>query len=421
MKPLLVNTFDGRGGAARAASRLLAGLRATGIEAEMLVQERESDTPGARAVGSDRYAGARARLRMQLDPQPLRTLHPRRRRVPHSLNWLPGPAIGEIEASGADLVNLHWINAGFLRLESLTRIQVPVVLTMHDMWPITGLCHYDDGCLRYLEGCGRCPQLRSARTFDLSSWCYERKRRVYEALPLTVITPSGWLAEKVRESPLLGDRRIHVIPNGLDLESFRPHPAALAREVLGLPQGRKLALFGGDDPIEDDRKGFALAHEALARAESEVDLVIFGTRRPAGWRSEGLRVHFLGPLRDDTSLALAYSAADFMLSTPRQDNLPNTVMEAQACGTPVVALTRGGLPEMIDHRETGCLANGPTGEGLAAEIDWILGEDRAVKAGVRARAAAERRHGQALCAKRYTALFEAILTERVESLEETRG
>ena len=189
MKPLLLNTFDGRGGAARAASRLLAGLRGRGVPAEMLVQERELDTPGAVPVSHGRYAGVRARLRMQLDPQPLRALYPDRVRAPHSLNWLPGSAIRRIASHGADVVNLHWINAGFLRLEDLRRISVPVVMTLHDMWPITGLCHYDQGCGRFREGCGECPQLRSRRSYDLSTWCYERKRRVYEA---------AWIGLKLR-------------------------------------------------------------------------------------------------------------------------------------------------------------------------------------------------------------------------------
>jgi glycosyltransferase involved in cell wall biosynthesis len=132
----------------------------------------------------------------------------------------------------SDLVHLHWIAGGFVNVRALRKYRLPLVWTLHDMWAFTGGCHYDDGCGRYLSACGSCPVLGSNTSFDLSSLGFRRKTRAYRDLPLTVVTPSRWLGDRARSSPLLAGFPVSVIPNAIDTGCFRPIAKDAARDLL---------------------------------------------------------------------------------------------------------------------------------------------------------------------------------------------
>jgi glycosyltransferase involved in cell wall biosynthesis len=408
MKPLLLSTYDIQGGAARAAYRLHQGLRTIGVNSQILTPNRTSDDP--QVLGSrSKLDKTIAFLRPGIDGLPL-ARYRKRTGDRYSLAWLPENRVQQIDSLKPDIVNLHWVGSGFLRLESLKKIKQPIVWTMHDMWALTGGCHYTDGCDRYLNQCGVCPQLGSRSKGDLSHWNWKRRERIFNQLDLTIVAPSQWLTDCTKESPLLRDRQIETIPYGLDLTTYNPYDKAWVRSLLKLPQDRPLILFGASDATSDRRKGFHLLAEALQYLRGldwDVlpEIVIFGASH--GTLDCGFPVHYLGVLQDDLTLALAYSAADVFVAPSIQDNLPNTVLEAIACGTPAVAFAIGGMPDLIESGKTGYLAQPFDTADLAKGIRWVLTTDQPL--GPQARQRAEQRFGLTRQADAYRDLWTSLL------------
>ncbi len=416
IRPLLLNSEDLRGGAARAAYRLHEALRAIGVDARMLVQVKHGDAQsvlGPESVPA-RVAGM---LRPIADLAPLLAYRARRKTTFYP-GWLPDSVARRVRRLAPDLLHLHWITGGFLKVSSLRRLQRPLVWTLHDMWAFTGGCHYDEECGRYATGCGRCPALGSRSAYDLSYWGWSRKARAYAGLPLHIVTPSRWLAEAARASPLLSGHPVRVIPNAIDTRVFRPIGKTAARDLLGLPQDRRLVLFGALFATSEPRKGYRYLEPALAQLArlaaqlpaAPLSAVVFGATQPAQPPQFGMPAHFLGTLSDDVSLAALYSAADVFIAPSIQENLSNTVLEALACGTPVVSFDIGGMPDMIEHRRNGYLARPFEADDLAQGLHWVLeSPDRHAALGARARAKILEEFEAEKIARRHVELYREVL------------
>jgi len=225
-----------------------------------------------------------------------------------------------------------------------------------------------------------CPQLLSQKESDLSRKVWDRKQSAWQNVRIHIVTPSRWLADCARSSSLFRNSRIDVIPNGIDTDIYKPVEKAFARKVLGFPHNRRLLLFGSANATQDPRKGFQFLLPALERLREsrwheKAELMVFGASAFKGANQTGYKTRFLGPLSDDISLSLVYNAADAFIAPSVQDNLPNTVMEAMACGTPCIAFDIGGMPDMIDHRINGYLAKPFDVDDLAGGIAWLLEDE----------------------------------------------
>lgn len=416
MKVLLLNTSDIDGGAARAAHRLHQGLLGLGVDSRMLVQSKTGDDPNV-LEPSGTTAKALSRLRPRIDSLPLRTFTPVDKYRPFSTSWLPERLAARVKSLAPDIVHLHWVNGGFARIETLANLPRPMVWTLHDMWAFTGGCHYDAGCGRYREHCGKCPQLGSGRDRDASRRTLRRKRASWKGNPFTLVTPSRWLAGCARTSPLFADARIEVIPNGLDLDRYRPHGKDVARDILGLPRDRNLIAFGAMS-MADARKGFrhlqaALLEMARHWTGGPTEVVVFGAGRPASPPELGFPIRYTGRLHDDASLSLLYSAVDAFVCSSEEDNLPNTVAEALACGTPCAAFRVGGLPDLIDDGVNGRLTAPFDAAGMAEAIASLLGEpSRRAAFSAAARKKAEAEYGLEKCARAYARLYGELHANR---------
>ena len=414
MNVLLVSTYDIEGGAARAAYRLHQGLQGKGISSKMLVQDKSSNDVTVFAPKTRLDQGI-ARARLTLDALPLK-FYRKRDSSTFSLQWLPDGIVPKITQLEPDVINLHWIGEAFLQAEAIAKFDKPLVWTLHDMWAFTGGCHYNQDCDRYTASCGACPQLGSSKDWDLSRWVWQRKAKTWKDLNLTIVCPSSWLAECARTSSLFKDVPVEVIPYGLDTGKYKPLNRKVARELLHLPQDKQLVLFGALKATSDKRKGFHLLQPALQDLSKSgwqegLELVIFGSSAPDKPLDLGFKTHYLGTLSDDLSLALVYSAADVFVLPSTQDNLPNTVLEAIACGTPCVAFNIGGMPDMIEHQKNGYLAQPYKIEDLAQGIAWVLeNKERHRKLGDRAREKAEQEFTLEIQARRYLSLFTEILS-----------
>ncbi|MFQ5643120.1 MAG: glycosyltransferase family 4 protein [Thiogranum sp.] len=412
-----MNTSDRHGGAARSAYRLHLGLKHAGLDSGMFVQDKEGTDSDVYGAGG-KSAKLVAKLRPYVDRIPAGVLY-REREHNFTPAIVPGRAIGRINALQPDIVHLHWLGKGFIRLGALKRLKPgPVVWTLHDSWAFTGGCHIPYSCTRYRERCGRCPVLDSGRDYDLSRWVWNRKSRVLGDLDLTVVTPSRWLGDCARRSGLFRDTRVEVIPNGIDVGMYKPLDQGFCRKALSLPAGKKIVMFGAMYSTSDRNKGFdylvsALRKIAATPLRDEVVAVVIGADAPDDGVDVGLDIRFLGQLNDDTSLAVAYSAADLFVAPSKQENLPNMVMEAMACGVPCVAFDIGGMPDMIEHRKTGYLARPYEPEDLAEGMRWIIA-DREVKRGLSmtAREKIVANFSENLVAERYRSLYNEILKDR---------
>ena len=236
-------------------------------------------------------------------------------------------------------------------------------------------------------------------------------------LGLTIVTPSGWLIECAKRSPLLSDLRVEVIPYSLNTDIFKPIGKLTARNILNLSKNKRIILFGAISTTANKLKGFQYLKKAISKLEKmktfdkgKLCLVIFGASYSTDIEEIPFQVKFLGRLYDDFSLTLSYSAADVFVISSLQDNLPNTVMESLSCGTPVVAFNIGGMPDMIEHQMNGYLSEYKNPKSLADGIKWILeDENRAFKLGEAARKKAVEKYSLEIQAEQYKSLYSSLV------------
>jgi glycosyltransferase involved in cell wall biosynthesis len=375
LKILFISESDFQGGAARAAFRLYKGIQDAGIKCQMLVQNKLSDEDSV--IGPEtNIKKTLCLIRTPLDHSP-KLLYPNRKKTVFHNQWLPGNWIRKISQFKPDIVHLHWICRGFLDLQTIRRIDSPIVWTLHDLWPFTGGCHYPSDCERFRLECGCCPQLRSRRTWDLSHWNWKHKNHCYRRLKISLIAPSRWISKCSASSSLMKQANVRVIPNGIDTEIYKPVSKKYARKILGLPGNAKLILFASSGDISDRRKGLSFLEPSLELCKKlpisdTIQLVSFGGPQKNTSHLFGFPIHWLGKLYDDISIALVYNACDLLLCTSKADNLPNTIMESLACGTPCVSFDVGGINDMIIHQANGYLARAFEINDLVMGIHWTL-------------------------------------------------
>jgi len=378
MRILIVSTSERIGGASVAANRLMHALRENGIDAKMLVRDKQTNDPNVVALKSSICN----KLRFIWERLILFTSNG------FNLKKLFEVSIANTgfditrlaEYKEADLIHLHWINQGMLSLRNLQKIKASgklVVWTMHDMWPTTGICHYAHACSRFTDSCGKCPFLGSKNRNDLSARTFSKKMDLFKNWDLTIVTVSTWLSKQVLSSPLLREKKVLVVPNTLPLEQFKKLDKLTCRVKLGLPTDNKILVFGAgriDSPI----KGFHLFREALNLLGDRIDienihLVLFGNLKTGIGFLEGLPVPFtwLGSV-DDEVLVRLYNAADALVASSLYETFGQTLIEAQACGCIPVCFNNSGQTDIVEHLKTGYLAEYLSIESLRDGIVWAL-------------------------------------------------
>jgi glycosyltransferase involved in cell wall biosynthesis len=373
VKILLLSTYEEKGGAAIACKRLLKALnKQEDVEAKMLVLQKQSEDPDVKQAQeggfgqmSDLWNVAYERL----------SFLPYERapsvRFQFSIANTGQNITSHYLYKWCDVVNVHWINQGFLSIKTIGKLMhgvKPMVWTLHDMWAFTGGEHYAGNNRSFENESGFSELVNRPAKKDLSHRLWKRKKNLYSASPY-IATCSAWLKKEAESSSLLSSATIRNIPNPIDLQKFVPGDRMALREKLGLPKDKRLILFGAFN-LKDERKGMAYLFDALGkRGSNEQDcLVLFGK---GDVPDLGIQQHKMGVVKA-SDMAKLYSACDVFVSPSVQDNLPNTIMEAMACGCPCLAFDVGGIPEMIDHKKNGYLAKFGDASDLAFGLDFIL-------------------------------------------------
>ena len=425
LKTYLLSHSDSIGGGPRAAYRTHCALRQAGVDSTMIVNQAtlgdwtvKGPTSALGKVQAKLYSGVGSVLgRLVHDGNP----------TPHSLACLPTSRAQEFNESPIDLVHLHWVNGEMLSIADLGKIRKPLVWTLHDMWAFAGAEHYvaDDEMARWRLGYQNQNRPESEKGFDLNAWTWQRKKKAWQhPHPIHIVTPSRWLTECAAQSALMQSWPMHVVPNPLNTNVWKPADKHTARELLHLPPNVPLLMFGAIGGGADPRKGFDLLRQALHFLKQKqlqdshlalqgLELVIFGQQAPQQPDNLGFPVHYMGHVHDDVSLRLLYSAADVMVVPSRQEAFGQTASEALACGTPVAAFDATGLKDVIEHRQSGYLAKPFSAEDLADGIAWLFEElAQSDKLNVAARQRAVDCFSYPVVAKQYEAIYRQAISDQ---------
>ena len=413
----MLNTSDIQGGAARAVFRLHKALIGEGIDSYMLVQNKISDDYRVIELANYKLQKGMKILRPTIDQMPVK-LYRNRRKLLFSPAWVgANNIVKKINEISPDIVHLHWICGGMLKIEDLAKIKFPIVWSLHDMWAFTGGCHYDEGCEGYKRNCGCCKVLGSHKEEDLSRRIFRRKQRVFSKTDdMIIVGLSEWLYECSKSSTLLGTKGHVKLPNPIDTDVFKPFYKKVARELWNLPQDKKLVLFGAINATDDPRKGFRELIKALNKLSwKNIEFMVFGSSKPQHLPEFKFKANYIGRLYDDVSLMTLYSACDVMIVPSKQEAFGQTAVEAMACGIPVVAFSHTGLLDIVDDRINGYLAKPFDTSDLARGIEWVLNSKNYDVLCKNAREKVLREFDSKVVAKKYVELYEQILQKRPDN------
>ena len=375
MRVLIVNTSERTGGAAVAASRLMKALNNNGVKAKMLVRDKESDS--LTVVGLPKSPMLHWHFLWERLVIFCR-LHFSRKHLFEIDIANTGSDITKLrEFQEADVIHLHWINQGMLSLNGICKILrsgKPVVWTMHDIWPATGICHLTLGCHYFVNRCANCKYLPGGGgSNDLASRIWQKKQQMQVDENIYYVACSRWLESEAKTSALLKGQKITSIPNPIDTHIYKKGNKEEARQRLGLPLDKKLILFASQR-VTNENKGMSYLIEACRQLSDQCEVVILGGHAEEVVEQLPMKAYPLGYVNEEQRIVDVYNAADVFVLPSLSENLPNTIMEAMACGVPCVAFKVGGIPEEIDHLKNGYVAAYRDAEDLAKGIAWVLKE-----------------------------------------------
>lgn len=413
MRVLIISTFEKNGGAAVAASRLGAALNANGVKARMLVRDKSSDHPWVIPLDKS----PRLKLRFIWERVCIWIENKFRKENLFAVSLAnTGEDVTRLEDfRKADVIHLHWVNQGMLSLKDIQKIVEsgkPVIWTMHDMWNMTGICHYTSECEHYrTKKCLDCPMLPGITA--IAHKIFKRKEKLYQHARIAFVGCSQWLAKKGKESVLLGNCQVESIPNPINTVLFAPQPQQQIRIKRQLPCDKKLLLFGSMK-VTDKRKGFdyllqacCLLAEQYPSLKEELGIVMMGGQADEVVNQLPFPVYCMGFLNNEKDIAEVYNTADLYVTPALEENLPNTIMEALSCGIPAVGFEVGGIPEMIDHRQNGYVAHYKSAEDLAAGIFWSLYTANHSELKKNAREKVIKNYSEEVVARQYIELYQS--------------
>ena len=407
MKVTAATYTDGLSGAGIAALRIHECVTAAGIDSHVLVSRKMTASRGVSQIGGafGFYPSAARQYAAKL----LFRSCGARAGETLSGNFFPTGLHRQLDSGDTEVVHLHWIGGELIRIEEIARLRKPVVWTLHDEWFALGIEHYSS--LSDVSG----PITRNRRLLTLDAWTRSRKARAWAQAKPHIVCPSRWLANRVAASGALRGSIPDVIPNPVPLAVFRERNRNDARSALRLPPGRKWIGFGAVKSTSDLRKGYSYLVEALGRLAAAgkadgVSALIFGTH--ARDEAMPLPAHYLGTVGGDEALAQVYAAMDVFVCPSTQENLPNTVAEAMACGIPCVAFDIGGLPDLIEHQVTGYLAKPFDTIDLCQGIGECLEELSNLRRSAAARRRAETMLSPEVIAPKYTEVYRQAAEQR---------
>lgn len=413
MKVLIVSSQENNSGAGRAAYRLCKALEEEGVDVKILV--RSQITNDWKIIGPQtRLDKILASIFPFLDLAIFNVFNRKRKGV-FSSSLIGSRFVWKnIKKYDADVIHLHWVNAGTFNISDLSKIKKPVIWSLHDEWLYTGACHVANGCVKYKEICHTCPELKSKFKYDLSFWLHYRKKWVFKnnkITSLTIIGLSNWILKRASQSRMLNNYPIIQLPNCIDTNLYKPIDKFFAKNFFNFPFNKKVILFGAINAMSDVNKGFDLLSEALNGFKDNSDFiyVVLGSSKRLDIIAGNKNIRMIPHKYDDETLVLLYNACDAVIVPSKQENLSNMIMESLSCGTPVVAFDTGGNSDLIIHKSNGYLAKPFDSNDLRNGIEFILEDENVKSLKMNARASIEKNFSNSVVAKRYIQLYQKIV------------
>lgn len=359
----MLSFHQSNGGAAIACNRLVKAMRDQGLEVHHLVQEGSAN-PDVELLTTNIWDKLFNFLRFVAERLYFLPYEKNK-----SIRFLYNPGLFGKNISThpviqkVDIIHLHFTNFGFLSIQNIAQLCAlgkPVVWTLHDMWAFTGGCHHSGTCENYQSKCGFCKEfMKYPAKNDLSNRLWEKKIKAFKQKNLSAITCSQWLLMRAKKSSILQHHHLAAIPNTLDTEQiFVPKHKKDAKRTLGLSENIPLILFVAVRP-NAPKKGFKQFIEAVQLLENKTSIqigIIGNVVDKTPFEGLSQAITYFGHVDSPEKMANIYQASDAYVTTSLEENLPNTIMEAMACGTACVGFEVGGIPEMIDHQENGYVA-----------------------------------------------------------------
>ena len=373
MKIAVINDIESSGGAAIAASRLVAGLRKKGLDVMRFVNVKETELVSTIDCGS-------LDLKDRLINKFVQKVFSNSNYLSHIVNL---KVLKQVKRFNPDIVNIHNIHSALMSVdlvEMLLNAGFKLVWTLHDMWSFTGHCAYTYDCDKYKsfcnESCPRPMEYPSLNIEKIEKAYLKRKNIVSRHRNLVFVSPSKWLALDAQKG-MLANHRIEVIPNGIDMSIFSPFGKKAARNSLKIPVDAKIVLTASQD-LQDKRKGWVYLEKAMRQLDTKKKVVLLTYGNPhcdSRPKENPYETINLGTIKDEGQIAICYSSADVFVLPTLADNLPNVLIESISCGTPCIAFDVGGVPDVVRLGATGFLANYKDPDDLAKKISAVLTMD----------------------------------------------
>lgn len=378
MKIVHINCKDTLGGASIACRRHTEAMIRNGLDASMYVISKDS----SKSYVNNYYLGFRfilTTIYRKCHDYIVKKLNPK---GDFSIMHFGFPIYKDPNVYNADVIFIHWVNGNMLSISDVRKIlslNKPVFWYMHDMFPITGGCHYILDCDGYKSDCKKCPHIKNEKYRSIANKQLKKKIKAWSKFKnLEFVTPSQWLANAVVESKIAVNHKVYVVPNVIDVSIYRPI-GYNTKELFGLDINKKTILFGAA-VIGNIYKGARYTHDCLKLLDpNKYEALIIGNLDESFAKDIPMKIVRTGPLSDDISLVLAYNACDTFIISSVAENYPNMVLEAMACGKPCIGFDTGGIPEQIKHRESGLITKDRTAESLVEAINELFSNESAYK------------------------------------------
>lgn len=277
----------------------------------------------------------------------------------------------------ADVIIIHWVNSQTTSIdgiEKIFRLGKPTYLFLHDQWYMTGGCHCAQGCKEYFATCEKCQKVRTFMGFNIARKQFRKKILWCKYPNLAILAPSEWMCSCAKKSLILGNLPVYLCRNVIDTNIFRPFNKQLCRMRMGISTEKKIIAFAGVS-LTAPWKGFRYLLDCLSLLPKDsYQCLVAGTYDAVLDAASPINIKFTGYIADEHTLVQFYNSASVLVIPSLQDNFPNTVMEALACGTPCVGFNIGGIPELIKHKVNGYISMDISSEGLAEGVRWCLDE-----------------------------------------------
>lgn len=412
MRIVHLNYSDQIGGAATSVMRLHKALLKKKINSKIFVSEKTTQEKNVISEKSTLHLIFNLLKKAFL--RNIRKLSSSKNISTFSMNLIKGITFNKIKCFKPQIINIHWISNEMISLKEISKINIPVVWTLVDMWLFCGGEHYTTE-KRYIKGYLKHNRINTEKGFDLNRYIWNKKKK-YINKNIKIICISEWLAKEAKKSKLLKNFDIEVINCTIDTNLWKPINKIEAKKILGLNTKKKLILFGATGGISDKRKGFKYILRALNEnklKKEQFDIMIFGEQENTGLKFKNRKIYFKKGsfYGNDTALRVFYSAADLLVAPSELEAFGQVASEAGACETPCVSFKNTGFEDVIDHKKSGYLANYKDQNDLTNGILWCLKNLKKLKLGKKARKNVIKKFSNEVISKKYLKIYKDLIEQ----------